>query len=437
MAPRSTSRTASGGIIRPSNDDGAGFEIWNSTAYIHGSQFINNQNNATTTNSIPRGAAIYAVNTTLRITNTRFDGNKNAGHGAGIYVIGLWNESGSDVMIANSTFINNRIVRSVGSNVAIEGGAINVEDKTVLRIDHSRFITNSAEFGGGVNIFRAKVEINNSVFLGNQSPYNRSLRHGGGGGAINFNFADRPDYASLTVQDTYIQGKYDTTNVVGHVGGGLHVVSSGYSSSIRPPVTIRRVVFKDLEVEAAPESGKQAFGAGIAAQGASLLIEDSIFMNCYARGGSSGSSGGGVIVFSDTPTTIRRTFFAKNAADSEGGAFFASDTSIDVQDSVFIGNEVSPGVSENELNSAGAAIVTHAPVSGSVTNSTFVSNIGMAIFDWDNTSQPINEVQYNGNRFYETTYGGRVYHDSLTATQTPSGLNSLVDQPFEWHPFDR
>ncbi|OGO39230.1 MAG: hypothetical protein A2W35_07615 [Chloroflexi bacterium RBG_16_57_11] len=408
------------------NDDGAGFEIWDSTAYIHGSQFINNQNNATSTNSIPRGGAIYAVDATVRITNTRFDGNKNAGHGAGIYVIGQWTASGSNVIITDSTFINNRIVRSVGSNVAIEGGAINVEDKTVLRIDHSRFITNSAELGGGVNIFRSKVEINNSVFLGNQSPYNRSARRGGGGGAINFNFADRPDYASLTVQDSYIQGRYDTTTVVGHFGGGIHVVSSGYNSSIHPPVTVRRVVFKDLELEAAPESGSQSFGAGIAVQGASLLIEDSMIINCYARGGTSGSSGGGIIIFDNSPSTIRRTTFAKNAADNEGGALFVIGTSIDVVDSIFIGNEVSPGVSENELNSAGAAIVTHAPVSGSVVNSTFVSNIGMAIFDWDNTSRPINEMQYNNNRFYETTYGGRVYHDSLTATQTPSGLNSLV-----------
>jgi hypothetical protein len=83
-------------------------------------------------------------------------------------------------------------------------------------------------------------------------------------------------------------------------------------------------------------------------------------------------------------------------------------------------------VNENELNSAGAAIITRPPVSGTVSGSTFVSNVGLAIYEADNSSQPINATVYNNNRFYETTYGTKVYRDSLTASQTPSGLNSLI-----------
>jgi len=65
-------------------------------------------------------------------------------------------------------------------------------------------------------------------------------------------------------------------------------------------------------------------------------------------------------------------------------------------------------------------------VTGSVVNTTFVKNIGIPIYDDDRSPSPINSMVYNNNRFFETSYPGKVYHDSLTPVQTADGLNSLV-----------
>lgn len=63
---------------------------------------------------------------------------------------------------------------------------------------------------------------------------------------------------------------------------------------------------------------------------------------------------------------------------------------------------------------------------GTVSGSQFISNVGVAIFDDDRSTGAYNNVVYNNNRFYETSFSGRAYHDSLTATMTPQQLNGLV-----------
>ncbi len=398
------------------NDNGAGFEIWDSTAYIHGSQFINNQNNATTSDSVPLGGAIYAVNSTLRITNTRFEGNKSGGHGAGLYIIGLWtSSSGSDVIIANSTFVDNQVVRPSDYSLPIEGGAINVEDKSTLRVYHSRFVTNSAQIGGGVNIFRARAEIYNSVFQGNRATDTRTTS--GFGGAINFNYYDRPDYASLLIEDTLIQGRYGSVTTVALSAGGLN--ATGLTTTSRPSAVLRRMVFYDLDTWQ---------GSAIATSGVSLSLEDSLIIYCDASK-TGGGIGGGVLLYPGGMANISNTIFAFNSADQWGGAFFAQGAQFNITNSVFYKNKINLSANLNY----GAAIFT-APVeyqtmvSGVVAGSTFVEQTGRAIFD-DDRSIPssYNAVIYNANRFYEPNFdSGKVYRNSIATSVTPSGLNSLI-----------
>jgi hypothetical protein len=394
------------------NDNGAAFEIWDSTAYIHGSQFINNQNNATTTSSVPLGGAIYAVNAMMRITNSRFDSNKSGGHGGGIYVIGLWSGSGSNVIIANSTFVNNQIVRPSDYSLPIEGGALNVEDQTTMRIYNSRFVTNSAQIGGGINVFRAKLEIYNSVFQGNRATDTRTTS--GFGGAINFNYHDRPDFASLLVEDTLIQGRYGSVTTVALSGGGLNTL--GITTANRPQAVLRRVVFNDLDTWQ---------GSAIATTGASLSLEDSLVMNCDASK-TGGGIGGGVLVYPGGLANISNTYFAFNSADQWGGAFFAQGAQFNITNSTFYRNKINLPANQ----SYGAAIFTapvenQAMVSGVVAGSTFVEHTGLAIFDDDRSiASSYNAVVYNSNRFYEPA--GYVYRDSLAATVNPGGLNALV-----------
>jgi len=409
-----------------SENGGAGLGIRDAVVFIHNSSFIHNRTIAKSSSAVPGGGALNVANSTLRITNTRFENNEAAGHGAAIWAQGTSGQPLTTITITNSTFKNNHIVRSVSSSVPIEGGAIDAENNLHLKIFNSRFILNSAEIGGGVNIFMAKTEIYNSVFIGNQAT--DTDPSSGFGGAIDFNFHDRPDFASLTVENTYIQGKTAGVSTVAQFSGGINI--HGIESATRPQVTVRKVILNDLDV-VVTENSKSGTGGAISAMSVNLLIEDSLIMNCDAYG-PNGGIGGGLVILTNTKATIRRSVFANNSAVTYGGGLFVQGAEANIDDSVFLGNEISPGVSEAEHQSYGAAIFatpndsSGTPVNGTVQNSKFFHQKGMAIFDDDRQNGPINAVVYNNNQFFETTFGDKVYKNSTTPTYNPSGLNSLV-----------
>ena len=98
----------------------------------------------------------------LRVSNSRFEGNQAGYVGGALYAIGLWPDpAGSDVLVTNSTFVDNLAQRdpSVSFPFPTEGGAIHLEDLATARIYNSRFLTNRAFDGGAVNLYRAIVEI--------------------------------------------------------------------------------------------------------------------------------------------------------------------------------------------------------------------------------------------------------------------------------------
>ncbi|MDF1512773.1 MAG: hypothetical protein P1S60_03070, partial [Anaerolineae bacterium] len=66
------------------------------------------------------------------------------------------------------------------------------------------------------------------------------------------------------------------------------------------------------------------------------------------------------------------------------------------------------------------------PVSGNIQNNTFSNNIGISIFDDDRTNGPINEVQYNNNKFYETIYDDDVIYGGLIPKSDVAALNTMV-----------
>jgi len=110
---------------------------------------------------------------------------------------------------------------------------------------------------------------------------------------------------------------------------------------------------------------------------------------------------------------------------------------VDVDSCTFIANDVSPGVAEDDATSRGAAMFSTVQagkslsVTGTVANSVFVDNVGLPIRDDDRLLADggyINDIRYNGNQFYNTTFGQKMYKDSIVqhwAMTTPE-LNSLV-----------
>jgi len=429
---------------------GAGLGIRSdSKVFVHASLFLDNA----TTTEFTGGGGINLGNASLRVTDTRFEGNQINGFGGALYAIGNWLEPyavpRAHVVVANCTFVDNHA--ATASTVFItEGGAINIEDQTLLEVYGSRFVNNTAEVGGGVNLYRSTCVISNSVFLGNQAT--DTVLGSGFGGAIKANSDDGPldgtnnrPSAHLTVTDTYIQGRYGATTTAAQDAGGIYsagdgsrmdgdptVPDMGTNEENQATVILSNVIINDCDVsKAAPSSGS---GGGLMVVRTNLEVENSLFVGCDALGLGDWSSGGAVAVLLRSTASFNDTTFAANTSQRIGGAVFAQGSTLNLTSCNLVANEVSPGVTESLGESFGAALFT-APdtsygvaVDGVVTGCTFSGNIGLPIVDDDRDAGPINDVRYNANTIHSTSFGDLVYRDALTAAQSATGLNSLTVQ---------
>jgi hypothetical protein len=428
-----------------------------SKVYIHNSAFVNNRTNLPNHDPASAGGAIHVTDSLLRVSNSRFEENQAGYVGGAIYALGTWLDPvyipRADITVSNSTFVSNKAVPdpSVSLAAPTEGGALHFEDQTGARIYSSRFTMNSAMTGGALNSYRATVEIYESVFKGNQA-----LGQGAGNGfgaAISVHSNDTAAdgsinrrSASLTVRDSVIQGRFGAVGSVGQSGGGIAVggdsnrtygqngVSQmGTAADNRAVVDIQNTVFADLDVQEAAGVPGSGVGGALEVGLTGLSLADSLVIHSDAIGDGNGS-GGGIAVLDQSYTAISGTAFSGNTAGAYGGAVFVQGSTLEMSGSLLIENEVSPGVTEGEYGSYGAAIFA-APdmgrglqVNGHVMDNVFSGNVGLAAYDDDRTDGPINDIIYANNQFYATTFGSDVYRDSipLTPIQTAEGLNSLI-----------
>ncbi len=432
-----------------------------SVVSIHRGTFLDNRTNAPNHSVVAAGGAIHVGNSILRVSNSRFEGNR-AGYAAGaIYAIGNWLDPVStlraDVVIVNSTFVDNQALRdpSVSFPVPTEAGAVHIEDQARGRIFNSRFSFNSAHTGGAVNTYRGIVEIDQSLFEGNRATGTGSSN--GFGGAIMALSSDANDAttgdgtinrrsAMLTVRDTLIRGRAGAVTTVGQIAGGIYITGDvnriyglngisqqGSLASNRATLVLDRVAIVDCDVTEVVSAVGSGVAGGLMTSTTTLTMTDSLVINNDAIG-TTNASGGGMALIDQTAATITGTTIARNSASQYGGGMFVQGSSIAMDSCHLVANEVSPGVSEAVSASYGSAILAGPsegqglPVTGTISNSIFSSNIGLPIYDDDRTNGPINDVRYNGNQIYSTTFGTTVYTNSIAGQccKTVAQLNSLV-----------
>ncbi|HEY0397511.1 MAG TPA: hypothetical protein VGF00_03950, partial [Acidimicrobiia bacterium] len=369
-----------------------------------------------------------------------------------IYAIGNW-DKGADVLVTGSTFRGNQA--QADPCCAIDGpttgGALHAEDLTTMRVHQSLFLLNRADFGGAVDDYRAVVEIDGSVFRGNQST--RAHPGNGAGGAISALSSDFPDSstqggainrrpARLVIAQSLLQGgsEVETAPLTGgcvlasgdapRVYGGTGVPLAGSVAENRATVEIRGTVFFDCDV-ATPVGNGNGNGGAIAGDMIDLVMEDSMVLDSDARGPL--STGGGISLRQQSAARITRSTFSRNSADLWGGAVSAVGSTLQVSDSRFFRNLVAPG--KPAFNSLGASILA-APstdparpenVGGVVSGSIFSDDQGISIADVI-SSGGSNGMLYVGNRFNPVAFGDAVY---LNTQEFPggtnvNGLNSVV-----------
>jgi len=427
-----------------------------SIAVIHSSQFNNNSVSLPNHRNTAAGGGIHVGDATLRITNTRLSANDAGYVGGGLYAIGTWQDPvevpRTEVLVANCTFIDNRAEAddSVTTPSPPEAGGLHVENQTIARVFNSRFVTNTAEKGGGANSYRARLEIHDSVFRGNWVDGRDAST--GFGAAVAVASADsavdgstnRPN-GTLVITNTLIQGRYGSVTTVAQTAGGAYVAGDknreygfagvaemGPTSANRSSVVLQNVVFSDCDVTETPQGGK-GLGGGLSVELGDLTVTDSLFIDSDAIG--SESTGGALRFVIDSVGSIFGSGFANSSAEQFGGAIFAQGSQLDLDQCVFLENAFSPGTAETAWQSFGAAIFSGPivsfggsplPMGGAVEDCVFASNDGLPIFDDDRAAGPINGVVYNRNEIHSAAFGTDVYRDSLVSPQNVSQLNALT-----------
>lgn len=454
--------SASGGAVRISDsrllvidstftgndawESAGALSLFRSLAYVHGTRFENNRVNLPNHFVNSLGGAISSADSKLRVSNSRFSANQAGFSGGAIYTFGGWDAQGMDVIVSNSTFIDNSVKRDAtrpagGSTYA---GAIQVEDSVNMRIYGSRFITNSAESGGAIESFRANVEVYDSAFLGNFATGTHVEANMAG--AIHSTSQDGPQEtvnrpnARLVIRNSLFQGRYGSVTNAARTGGCLLVAGDpvrayglsgspvmGTVASNRAVLDVANSVFSDCDVQ---ENQGGGYGGGMMLSLTDATIRDTLFIGNDARAGATNTGGGGAIfMYDNTQALIQRATFVKSTAGFQGGAISMQGSDLRVEDSQF---------AENSLNGAsrwgGAAIFAgpenlgapRQPVNGTglIQNSVFSNNSGgVAVLDVDYPNAPYNLVQYSANRIFPND--ANFYSNGLTGAQTIVQMNAL------------
>lgn len=426
---------------------GAAMVIAEGEVYIHNSLFLNNRTNYPGHDATAVGGAIHMNGGVLRVTNTRFEGNQAGAVGGALYVIALFGRSKADVVVANSTFVDN--VASNDPAVTLTspaiGGAVHVESDVKARFYNTRFVTNSARQGGAFSSYRADVEIADSVFQGNAAT-GTATDEGYGGAiiALSDEIGSQPDQRpmKLVVRDTLIQGRFASVTTTARQGGCLFlggdsnhnwglggVPQQGNSATNRAPVELTRVVLDDCH--ALGDANLPGVGGALLGTLLALTVTDSLIIDSDARGpelSATFPAGGGFALFNNSTTTITGTTFARNSAVLGGGALWVYGGTLNVAQSNLIENSLSNGWAGSAVKTsfatAGGGIPAIA-MTGLIQSSIISNNSGNGpLYEVDSlSSAPFNLMQYSSNTIFPAA---SVYYNPNTGLQTVSQLNSLA-----------
>ena len=431
---------------------GGGLAVHNSEAWVMRGLFDNNRTNPPNHTWSSRGGGVWVGDGNLKVANSRFEDNRAGYVGGGLYAIGTFQDPvstpHSEVIVANSSFVRNGCEPdpTVVLPVPSEGGALHSENQTTTRIFSSRFYENTSENGGAVNLYRAIVEIENSVFIGNRAIHNgNEVGIGGaisaisndtdnaatGGGTINRRSAN------LSVVNTYIAGLSDTISAQN--GGGIRVKGDnnrvyggggvdpmGTVAENRALLYLSGVVLNDLDLFSDP---KASFGGGLTANLAQLNVQDSLVLDCHSESTNDWGQAGGIMILNQSSGWLNEVTIAGNSAQSFGGGVVVNGSQATISGCNLHHNTVP---STSIYQSRGAALYSSPDVtrgldtSGVVENTIMTSNDGLPILDEDRDDGPINRFVYNGNSIHSTTFGDDVYRNSLDPPQTVSELNTYV-----------
>jgi hypothetical protein len=443
-----------GAFLRNSSRNrGGALVVRDSTLLVRRVWFADNRTNLPGHIDNASGGAIHVLSSRVEIFDSLFERNQAAWVGGAIFAFGLWGRAEVRLDITRSLFSDNRATPDPCCAVrgASTGGALHTEDHALLRLHQVQILDNRAAIGAGVSTYRARLEVHSSVLRGNRANPGETGAFGGAISALSADFSDgstdsgavnrRP--ASVIVANSLLQGGYPAAEALrfggcilvsgdgNRVYGEGGVAPAGSVEENRARIEVEGTIFADCDAGDGSSGQGGAMNFGLA----DATVADSLVIGSDARGPE--GAGGGIAIGDQSVLRLSRTTLAGNSAEKQGGALFALGSRLEVSSCQFFANAISPGVAEGLTASRGAAIFTipqlpaaigrSRDVTGVVAGSVFSQNDGLPLWDVDPATGPINDVRYDGNQFFSTTFGATVYFNSLAAAGGASvaALNNL------------
>lgn len=334
-------------------------------AIYNNSDLLINKLTFTSNSAAVHGGAIYNANGNLTVSDSFFGGTEDSLKNQAAQGGAIYNKLGQ-LNITGSQFTNNTSDRG-------SGGAIYTSD--VANIISSVFSGNSSAFGGAVYSNGSLLNIENSIFTGNNNP--STIFHSAGGAILS-------DADILTVSGSQFIGNYSYS-----MGGAIAANSD---------TKIDNTLFKDNE---------SATEGGAVYNLNKINITNSTFTNNYA-----GDSGGALYNDGGTAEIVQSVFDGNTAENTGGGAILNSNI-LTISNSEF---------KNNDTLGMGGAILNEAGAETKISSSEFSNNssgFGGALYGklWSNFDAE--NVKFDSNT--ADTYGGAI---------TTSGAANIKNSTF-------
>jgi hypothetical protein len=286
----------------------------------------------------------------------------------------------------------NQAVRGDAGQPGAEGGGIHIEDNSHAVMERCVVRQNSAHRGGGLNNFRARWDVTDSIIEDNVVT-GGDIGAGTGGGIFAATVNGAPplrDGPTVNLTRTVVRRNS------AYWGGGIFITGDFGTSQNRGTLTLDGAVVTDNEASDA--------GGGIYAARTTLTATGSVL----SRNTSLGAYGGGLLAGGSTLATLQDTTIADNeTADQGGGIYIDQGGALHLQGVRLIDNHAGSSVGGGGI-AVGAASggYTPPPITGEVTGSAFAGNTPYAIYEADCDLATWSDVTYTGNTFQS---GGSVY----------------------------
>ena len=343
-------------------------------------------NHSGTGTSDGAGGGVFTLDGSPTFAGSHINSNTSTFAAGGVYQMGTFGSPyGRSMLVMTDTEVADNVSSQYsGAPNPAEGGGMHVEDFATATLTRVHILRNHAGTGGGLNAYRSRYDIVDSVIDSNQA----TAAYGFGGGiAATSNNPTAPIMPGSVINLT---GTLVRNNVAlasdgsqTAVAGGIAVLGDNFSTT-RASLSLAGSVVDSNQ--------SSLSGGGMLVTQADLLVTNSLIIRNIVSGGS--AFGGGINATKTATATISASTIAANTAAGAsfgfgGGMFIDQGTYINISGSNIYANVAG--------NRGGGISSGNAAQSGTIQNSIIADNTSSASYPGQINEDFATSVLYQNN----------------------------------------